>query len=317
MLIVFFSFSSCGNRKAAGDIPTVGFIEAFEDATIAEAKSGFIQALADSGYSEEKGSVTILQRNAQGDMNTLNQIISYLLSEQVDLVGTSTTLATLAAVKRIKEIPIFMTVTATPELLGLTKGGQPSPANLLGVAEDLNYIDTSFMIIKQFVKGRGEPLRIGMVYNQAEPQSVNAYKRIEQLATDEGMLLVAKPLNTSADAHMVARSLLSGNIDAFFANPDNTVFASFETILKACHDRNVPIFTSEMGLVARGAVAAYGADLYKWGYQSGAQAAHFLKGGGQRYPQLEMVKVRKKVFNDIAAKQYGLVFPEPLFERVR
>ena len=73
------------------------------------------------------------------------------------------------------------------------------------------------------------------------------------------------------------KSLLCKNIDAFFANPDNTVFASFETILKSCNQANVPIFTSEAGLVQRGAVAAFGADIYQWGYQAGEQAAQFLK----------------------------------------
>ena len=65
---------------------------------------------------------------------------------------------------------------------------------------------------------------------------------------------------------------LKKHIDAFFANPDNTVFGSFETIRKACDDANVPVFTSEAGLVSRGAIAAYGADIYQWGYQAGEQA---------------------------------------------
>ena len=34
---------------------------------------------------------------------------------------------------------------------------------------------------------------------------------------------------------------------------------------------------SEEGLVKRGALAAFGADMYQWGYQSGAQAAQYLK----------------------------------------
>ena len=101
--------------------------------------------------------------------------------------------------------------------------------------------------------------------------------RIKSLADKANVTLIALPLNSSADAQLVTKSLLSRNIDAFFANPDNTVFASFETILKSCNQANVPIFTSEAGLVKRGAVAAFGADIYQWGYQAGEQAAEFLK----------------------------------------
>jgi putative ABC transport system substrate-binding protein len=55
------------------------------------------------------------------------------------------------------------------------------------------------------------------------------------------------------------------------------VFASFESIEKLCKQAKVPIFTSEAGLVSRGALLGYGADIYQWGYQAGEQAAVFLQ----------------------------------------
>ena len=121
--------------------------------------------------------------------------------------------------------------------------------------------------------------------------------------------IIALPLNSSADAQLVTQALLNKNIDAFFANPDNTVFAAFETILKSCNEKNVPIFTSEAGLVQRGAVAAFGADIYQWGYQSGLQAAQFLKTHKTNGIKLEMVKVRKRVYNATAAKKYNITIP--------
>jgi len=124
------------------------------------------------------------------------------------------------------------------------------------------------------------------------------------------------PLNSSADAQLVTQSLLKNNIDAFFANPDNTVFASFETILKSCDQKNVPIFTSEAGLVQRGAVAAFGADIYQWGYQAGEQAAQFLKTHSTEGLRPELVKVRRRVYNVAAAKKYNITVPSN-FEPVK
>src|SRR5690606_13433757 len=255
------------------------YIEALEVAGVAEARKGFLAALNEKGYSEEKGTMTFVYRNAQGDMSTMNQIVSYLKSEDVDCIGTSTTLSTLAAVQRIKDIPLFMCITAMPEILGLKSDRKPAPKNLFGVGENLRYIDTSFAIIKQIVKPRKEKLRIGMIYNQAEQQSVTAFNRLDLLADQNQVELVALPLNTSADAQLVVRALIRKKIDAFFANPDNTVFAAFETILNNCNSHGIPVFTSEVGLVKRGAVAAYGADIYQWGYQAGIEAASFLKTG--------------------------------------
>lgn len=305
---------SCQSSRQDG-VPVIGFVEAFEDATIAQARQGFVDALRDSGYSEESGTVHVIYRNAQGDASTLNQIVSYFNSERVDLIGTSTTLATMATIQRTRAIPVFMSVTAMPQILGLTDTSGEPPANLFGTGENLAYIDTSFAIMTDMIRPRGEQLTVGMIYNQSEPQSVDAYKRLNDLSAKLGVRLVARPLNSSSDAQLVVRSLLTDDIDVFFANPDNTVFAAFEVILKNCDDRGVPIFTSESGLVARGAVAAFGADIYQWGYQTGAQAAAYLKIGLTDDLGVEMVRIRKRVFNPQAAEKFDVSVPEG-FEQV-
>ncbi|MGZ3777494.1 MAG: ABC transporter substrate binding protein, partial [Mucilaginibacter sp.] len=154
------------------------------------------------------------------------------------------------------------------------------------------------------------------IYNQSEPQSADAVNRLKALAAKSNVSLEVLPLNNSADAQLVTKSLLSRNIDAFFALPDNSVFASFETIVKNCNQANVPVFTSEAGLVKLGAVAAYGADMYQWGYQAGEQAAQFLKThktGGLKW---EMVKIRKRVYNPAAAAKYHISVPSN-FEAVK
>jgi len=311
LLLLALGLITCNNPKKGKNVPSVGFIEAFEDATIADARKGFVDALSEEGYDESKGTLSMIYKNAQGDMGTMNQIVSLMQAEEVACIGTSTTLSTLAVAQRIKDIPIFMCVTAMPEILGLQSKDKISPPNLFGVGEDLNYIDTSFAIIKQVVKPRkAEGLRIGMIYNQAEQQSVDAFKRLDRLAKSNQVELVALPLNSSADAQLVVRALLRRKIDAFFANPDNTVFAAFETILNNCSISNIPVFTSEIGLVKRGAVAAYGADIYQWGYQAGEEAAHYLKTGKTEGMKVEKVKLRRKVFNENAAKRYGFKFAE-------
>ncbi|MBC7915167.1 MAG: ABC transporter substrate-binding protein, partial [Pyrinomonadaceae bacterium] len=267
----------CKSDKSV--VPVVGFADAFEDATIVQARDGFTDALAKNGFSEKEKTVQIIYRNAQGDIPALTQIVNYFISEKVDLMATCTTLSTITALQKSKDIPVFMMVSPTPERMNVIDPSGKEPINLHGVAEDLAYIDTSFAFIPKFLKSKGRNLVVGMIYNQSEPQSVDAYERIKAMASKLDITIEALPLNNSGEAQLVTQLLLSKNIDAFFANPDNAVFASFETILKNCTNKSVPIFTSESGLVKRGALVAYGADIYKWGYQAGEQAATFLKTG--------------------------------------
>jgi putative ABC transport system substrate-binding protein len=300
-------FLSCTQRDSK--IPVVGFADAFQDNTIEQAKTGFIDALQKEGFDEKKGTVKIIYRNAQGNIPTLTQIMKYFVAQQVTVIAASPSLSTITAVQNTKDIPIFMMVSPTPALMKVNDAQGNPPKNLFGIGETLDYIDTSFLLIPKVVKPMAGKLTVGMLYNQSEPQSVEAMERIKKLAADNNIDLIYQSVNSSAEVQLVTASLLSKNIDVFFANPDNIVFSSFETILQSCNQKNIPIFTSEAGLVQRGALAAYGADIYQWGYQAGKQAAQYLKSKSTTGLHWEMVDERKRVFNPAAAKKFNIIIP--------
>lgn len=306
-LIVLIMLAGCQQKPS--DVPVVGFADAFQDNTIEQAKIGFIDALKKNGFDEKTGTVKIIYRNAQGNIPTLTQIINYFIGEKVTLIAANASLTAITAVQKTKTIPIFMMVAPTPSLMNVLDDKGAAPSNLLGVADNLDYIDTSFLLIPKIIKPRSAKLSVGMIFNQSEPQSVEAIKRIQELARKNDITLVSLPVNSSADVQLVTSALLNKNIDAFFANPDNVVFASFESIEKLCLQAKIPIFTSEAGLVSRGALVAYGADIYQWGYQAGEEAAQFLKSKDTTGLRWEMVKIRKHVFNPDVAKYYNLTIP--------
>ena len=313
LIILFFFLEAC--RSVDDHIPTIGFADAFEDNTIEQAKQGFLDALKKNGFSEEQKTIHLIYRNAEGNIPVLTQIIKYFISQKVALIATNPSLSTITAIQNTKDIPVFMMVSPTPALMKVMGSGGAAPANLFGVADELDYIDTSFALINSLIKPRQAQLSVGMIYNQSEPQSVEALERIKRLADRLHIHLEYLPVNSTSDVQLVTQSLLNKQIDAFFANPDNTVFGSFETIIQACNKAKVPVFTSEAGLVSRGAVAAFGADIYQWGYQAGEQAASYLKTGSAGGLHWELVKIRKRVFNAAAARQFGISIP-PNFEPI-
>src|SRR5208337_3370333 len=157
---------------------------------------------------------------AQGDQPTLIQACQDLISRRPTLIATCPTLSTIVAAQRTKDIPILMMVSPRPDIVGLASAGGAFQSNLLGAYETLDYLKEGPAIIRQVVP---QARTVGLVYNPAEPQSV------------------------------AAQVLVSKGVQAFFAMPDNTVFASFEALKKVCDQARLPVFTSESGLVARGA----------------------------------------------------------------
>ena len=305
LTLALLFLSACHQKSK---VPIVGFVDAFEDNTIEQAKTGFIDALDKNGFDEKDTTVKIIYRNAQDNIPTLTQIVNYFISQKVNLIAANASLSAITAIQKTKTIPVFMMVAPTPTLMKVNDAKGNPPSNLFGVGENLDYIDTSFLLIPKIIKPTSSGIVVGMIYNQSEPQSVEAINRIAQLAKDNNITLVSLPVNNSSDAQLVTSALLDKHIDAFFANPDNTVFASFESINKLCKNAKVPVFTSEAGLVSRGALVAYGADLYQWGYQAGEQAAKYLKGDTTGL-HWEMVKLRKRVYNPDMAKYYHLTIP--------
>lgn len=311
-LLVFIPFFIACGEKTNSNAPTIAFLDAFEDATIAQAKEGFFDALQKEGFSKEDKTLNIIYRNAQGDIPTLTQAVDYAISQQVDIIATNPTISTITTVQKTKDIPVCMMVSPTPEQAGLTQGGK-APPNLFGVYETLDYISTSVQMIKKL---KPSVKKLGVIYNQAEPQSVNALKVIRKAAKANNIKVEAMPVNNSSETQLITESLANKGIDAFFAMPDNVVFASFEVIYKTCQAANIPVFTSEEGLVKRGAVAAYGADMYQWGYQAGIQAATFLKNKKAEIPALQKVQTHKKVYNDQEIKEFKIT-PDDSFEKVK
>jgi putative ABC transport system substrate-binding protein len=292
---------SCNNSNQI-KITTIGFLDAFKDETLEQAKDGFYKALKDEGFSEEKNNLKIIYRNAQGDFPTMVQICDYFISEKVDLIASNPTVATVSAIQKSKTIPVCMMVSPSPELAGLLDKNKNVPKNLFGVYETQEYIDTSVYLLKQILP---TVKTLGIIYNQAEPQSVLAVQRIKTDCKILGIQLFEGAVSNSAETQQIVQSLISKNIEAFFALPDNTVFASFETILNECNKSNIPIFTSEAGLVKRGALCAYGADMYQWGYQAGIEAANYLK-NKSKIPEIVKVKKRVRMMNEGQRKKYGI-----------
>ncbi|HEX5001785.1 MAG TPA: ABC transporter substrate binding protein [Bacteroidia bacterium] len=296
-------FSSAGAQQLNTPVPKIGFLDFVQDATVEQAHLGFMQALRDSGFSESDSTLEVSYINAQGDIPTLGQACDLLISQNPDLLATNLTLPTITAVKKTSRIPVFMMVSPRPDLAGLTDSSGKAPANLSGVYETLDYIGVSVTDIKKMIP---RIKSIGTIYNQSEPQSRDAFDMLEKQCKALGIQLQVLPVSSSADAQLVTEALLQKKPDVFFALPDNVIFAAFETIVTACNRSGVPVFTSESGLVNRGAVASYGADFYQWGYQSGVLAAHYLKEGKTFIPPPEMVKIRKHLVNKKAAAKFGI-----------
>ncbi|MBK7439626.1 MAG: hypothetical protein IPI77_23480 [Saprospiraceae bacterium] len=144
-----------------------------------------------------------------------------------------------------------------------------------------------------------------MLYNQSEPQSVEAMERIRNLATNKyhPYLSICQFICRCT----IGCSLFIGQeYRCVFANPDNIVFASFESILQSCNQK-ISRFLRVKPDWYNGALAAYGADIYQWGTRQ-ARKLPIFKIKKLQGLHWEMVTLRKKVYN-LSRSKIGINIP--------
>lgn len=115
--------AACGTKtETARSI--IGYAQVSSVSALDETRDGFFRALADSGYVRDS-TITVLERNAQGDIPTLALIMSDFVQQGVTHVATVSSVATQAALKAVTDRPIIFGAVANPYVIG----AGTSPAN--------------------------------------------------------------------------------------------------------------------------------------------------------------------------------------------
>ena len=107
--------AACSGRNEK-QRPVIGFAQVSSVAALDDARDGFFKALADSGYIRDS-TITVLERNAQGDIPTLSLIMSEFIQQRATQVATVSSVATQSALKSITDRPIVFGAVANPYII--------------------------------------------------------------------------------------------------------------------------------------------------------------------------------------------------------
>lgn len=285
---------SCGKKH---DKFTIGFVQMTEDEQLDRARQGVYEALEQAGF-KDKDNIEILYKNAQGEIPNITTIMNYFVSEQVDMVITSTTPCMVAAAKQIKNVPVVYTVAFGPEQLGMKK-----PDNMTGVFDPCD-LDSTFAYIKMFIPDIN---RVATIYTNSEQNAVFAFGKLQKYCTEHNIELIANTLTSTNDLTTVAEALAQQNIDCFVVSADNTVYSALNALTMVAKKHRLPVIVTDPSFTQRGAMMGFGVDYHTWGFEGGKIAAQIIKGK-------KVSEIPAKIFTDnekdlylnlIVAKELG------------
>lgn len=274
---------------------------------------GFEKALAEAGL-KEGIHVTYDRQNAQGDLSRAEKIANKFREGKASLIHSSATLASQAVVKAIKTSPIVFSCVPDPVASGLVPGRRfsksKSSTNITGVSDRLPVSVQFEMHVQFFPKAR----KWGIIYQDGDENSIPRIEEMRKTAKKLGVDLIDWPISSSAEASQVAQ-LLAPKAHALYVLFDRTSVSAFETIVKVCNEKKIPLFSSDLAYVPKGALASYGIDYFSIGRSAGKMAVRILKGESPRTIPWRSVEHLTLVVNERAAKAQGVVIPPHLLKR--
>lgn len=287
---------------------TVGINQFVEHPSLDASREGFIQALADNGYTDGEN-VTFDVQNAQGDQSTATSIANKFASDGVDLVLAIATPSAQATAQAITDIPILITAVTEPVEAGLADSWEAPGGNLTGTS-DLNPVEDQLSLIPEIAP---DAKTVGIVYSSGEVNSEVQVEKAQEAAEGLGLTLEMATVSNNSEVLQAAQSLAS-QVDAFYVPTDNVVVEALESVIQVAETEQIPLIVGEGDSVERGGLATWGINYEKLGYQTGEMALKILEGENPGEMPIETLDNIELSINAAAAERMGVEIPQSLLD---
>ncbi|RSD20764.1 ABC transporter substrate-binding protein [Mesobacillus subterraneus] len=303
-----------GSNQASGDekekTVKIGITQIVEHPSLDAAREGFIEALKDAGYEEGKN-LKIDYQNAQGDMNNNASIAQKLVADKNDLILAIATPSAQSVVQATKDIPVLFTAITDPVGAELVESMEKPGGNATGTSDTHpDAIKNTIAAIKKFVP---DAKKVGIIYNNGEPNSVVNVKNAREALKEAGLEAVETTISASSEVKQAAESMV-GRVDVMYIPKDNTVVAALESVITVANDKDIPTFVGEGDSVKRGTFASYGFDYHDLGYTTGKMAVEILKGKKPSEIPVGFPENLELIINKKAAEEEGITLTDDMLK---
>lgn len=290
----------------AGEAYSIGITQITTHTALDSAREGFKKAFEDAGIQ-----VKYDEQNAQGDQATATSIASKFASSDLDLVLAIATPSAQAAAQSITKVPVLFTAVTDPVSAQLVNSLEAPGSNITGTT-DMNPVADQISLVKEFAP---KAKTLGIIYSSGEVNSEVQVELAKEAAAKDGLQVVESAVTNSAEVQQAAQDLAS-KVDAIYVPTDNTVVSALASVVQAAEDAKIPLIAGEANSVAQGALATYGIDYSKLGYQTGEMAIRILKEGAEPASlPVEAQKDYELTVNTTTLKALGLELPTSLKDR--
>jgi len=301
--VCFSALSAAPKKTKKAKTVKIGIAKIVQHPALDAVEEGVMAAIKDAGIK-----ATYDLQNANGDVNTANQIAAQFKTEKVDVaVGIATPVA-IALANTLKDTPVVFGTVTDPLGAGLVTTLDHGEKNVTGMSDEL----PSKEHIKLFKEITGIKT-LGYIYTASEDNSVSSLELVKAGCKEAGLELVVQSISNSSEVKQAAEAIVN-RCDGIYLTTDNTVFSALPSLVAVFNKAKKPIFSGDVtGALEGGCFMASGFNYYKAGYATGEMVVQILNGEKpDSIPVRFMTKPEDSdlLFDLDAAKTCGITIPE-------
>lgn len=309
---IFILVLSGAETQGASQIRRIGILIPESDRPESQSLRGLRDGLKELRYKEGENTV-LLVRNAKGDRGALKPMANELVSEKIDVIFTTGTRATQAAMAATRDLPIVFRYPGNPEPVGLVKSNARPGGNVTGVAAfGLEVTGKRLEALRQIVP---DVRRVHIYYDLNDKFSRAAFAFTKKSAEMLGLEVVEHGIKSAEELKTSLDNLQNEASDALFQIPDNLVSSEADFIFQVARQKKLPSMFNEEQWAIKGALAAYGPSNYEMGRQAAGLIDKILKGQKPENLPVELARKYDLVINFRTATRIGLTIPPALLKK--
>lgn len=258
-----------------------------------EVHKAFVGALSREGFDYKKID-TLMQMPSPDPMSWTNAARKFVVAD-INVLVTYGGPATLAAMKETDSIPIIYAGVYEPAAIGV------SAKNVTGISSRVPM--TSLL---KYAKKLTPFTRIGVIYNELEPDSVKQAEELSRLEGQFGFQTVKMPVRRPDDA---AKLVFAGKVDVVLISVSSVANEALDTILKIARAARTPTLSQLSDTAEKGVVLSLAPSATEQGEAAGKLTARILRGEKPAGIHPEVPKLVELVVNLKEAGALGLKVP--------
>lgn len=299
------ALTACGGGSSDEEMIEVGVIQYVSHEALDAVAQGFEDELDAQGYGDR---VNIDLQNAQADQATLTAIANQFAQQDMDLILAIATPSGQAAAQAMPEVPVVFSAVTDPVAAELVDSWDAPGGKVTGVS-DMNPVEEQLKLLLEIAP---DVKRVGIVFSSGEVNAEVQVAAAEEAAPGLGLTVVTAAVSNSSEVQQAAESL---DVDAYYIPTDNTVVSGLEGLLQVAEGKQVPVISSDVGSVERGAIASQSVDYVQQGKDAATMAIQIFEGADPATMPVQVQEQFALSINPDAAERMGVTIPDSVLER--